>query len=117
MELKPLPSHLRYKYLGPNHTFPVIFSTKLDDSQIQKLLDILRKHNGAIGYIINDIGKMNPLLYMHTIHLDKGHKPSKQPQRRLNLTCKKWSNKRLSSHLMLGSSSSSPIANRLARCK
>jgi len=28
MEIKPLPSHLRYEFLGSNHTFPVIVSAK-----------------------------------------------------------------------------------------
>ena len=30
VELEPLPSHLRYEFLGSNHQFPVIVSAKLD---------------------------------------------------------------------------------------
>ena len=29
LELKPLPNHLRYAFLGPNDTLPVIISTDL----------------------------------------------------------------------------------------
>lgn len=38
VELKPLPLHLRYEFLGPNQTFYVIISTKLNDAQTKKLL-------------------------------------------------------------------------------
>ena len=34
VELKPLPPHLRYEFLGPNRTFSVIVSAKLSDAQI-----------------------------------------------------------------------------------
>jgi len=44
VELKPLPSHLRYEFLDPDHKFPVIVSSKLDGPQLEKLLDVLRKH-------------------------------------------------------------------------
>ena len=30
VELKPLPSHLRYEYLGPNESFMVIVNASLD---------------------------------------------------------------------------------------
>ncbi|XP_070020174.1 uncharacterized protein [Nicotiana sylvestris] len=33
MELKPLPAHLRYAFLGPNSTLPVIISSRLLDVQ------------------------------------------------------------------------------------
>nr|XP_016439702.1 PREDICTED: uncharacterized protein LOC107765549 [Nicotiana tabacum] len=38
LELKPLPSHLRYEFLGPNSTLPVIISSGLLDVQVQQLL-------------------------------------------------------------------------------
>lgn len=31
VELKPLPSSLKYAYLGPNSTYPVIVNAELDD--------------------------------------------------------------------------------------
>ncbi|XP_070019794.1 uncharacterized protein [Nicotiana sylvestris] len=38
LELKPLPNHLRYEFLGPNSTLPVIISSSLLDVQAQQLL-------------------------------------------------------------------------------
>ena len=83
--MKPLPSHLRYEFLDPDDKFRVIVSSKLDGPQLKKLLDVLGKHRGAIGYIIDDIKGLSPSLCMHRIFLDEGHRPSRQPQRRLNL--------------------------------
>ncbi|XP_070017668.1 uncharacterized protein [Nicotiana sylvestris] len=35
LELKPLPAHLRYEFLGPDSTLPVIISSSLLDVQVQ----------------------------------------------------------------------------------
>ena len=84
VELKPLPPHLRYEFLDPDHQFAVIVSAKLDDPQLEKLLSVLRKLRGVIGYSIDDIKGLSPSLCMHHIFLDEGHRPSRQPQYRLN---------------------------------
>jgi len=34
VELKPLPSSLRYEFLGPNSTYPVIVNASLNASQV-----------------------------------------------------------------------------------
>jgi len=81
VELKPLPSHLRHKFLDPNHKFPIIVSSKLDGPQLKKLLDVLRKHKGAIRYSTDNIKGLSPSLYMYHIFLDEGHRSSRQPQR------------------------------------
>jgi len=60
VELKPLPSHLRYEFLGPNETFSVIVNPSLNGTQIAKLLNVLRKHRGAIEYSIDDIKGISP---------------------------------------------------------
>ena len=49
LELKPLPSHLKYAFLGVEDTFPVIISSSLEPDQENKLLEILRTHKTAIG--------------------------------------------------------------------
>ena len=49
LELKPLPSHLKYAFLGVEDTFPVIISSSLVPDQENKLLEILRAHKIAIG--------------------------------------------------------------------
>jgi len=43
-ELKPLPDNLKYKFLGPAETFPVIIASDLHTAQEEKLLDVLREH-------------------------------------------------------------------------
>jgi len=76
VELKHLPFHLRYEFFDSTHQFPVIVNAKLDGSQLGKLLDVLRKYRGAIGYSIDDITGLSPLLCMHRIFLNEGHRPS-----------------------------------------
>ncbi|XP_070041459.1 uncharacterized protein [Nicotiana tomentosiformis] len=49
LELKPLPSHLRYAFLGPNSTLPVIISFGLLDMQAEQLLQVLIECKTAIG--------------------------------------------------------------------
>ncbi|XP_062085797.1 uncharacterized protein LOC133791906 [Humulus lupulus] len=41
LELKPLPEHLRYVYLGKNETLPVIIARNLNQVQEEKLLRVL----------------------------------------------------------------------------
>ena len=84
LELKPLPSHLKYAFLGVNETFTVIISSSLELDQENKLLEILRTHITALGWTIADIKGISPLIYTHKIHLEEDVKPSRQPQRRLN---------------------------------
>ncbi|KAJ8761872.1 hypothetical protein K2173_005583 [Erythroxylum novogranatense] len=49
LELKKLPHHLKYAYLGENSTLPVIVSTELTNVQEEKLLRVLKGHKRAIG--------------------------------------------------------------------
>ena len=84
LELKPLPSHLKYAFLGVEEAFPVIISSSLESEQENKLLEILRTHKTAIGRTITDTKGINPLICTHRIHLEEDVKPSRQPQRRLN---------------------------------
>ncbi|XP_070057027.1 uncharacterized protein [Nicotiana tomentosiformis] len=89
LELKPLPAHMRYSYLGNSETLPVIISSSLTDIQEEKLLKVLREHKKAIGWTIADIKGINPSFCMHKIFLEDGHHLSVEQQRRLNLIMKK----------------------------
>ena len=84
LELKPLPKHLKYAFLGEEDTFPVIISSSLDLTQETQLLKILKTHKAALGWTIADIKGISPLICTHRIHLEEDVKPSRQPQRRLN---------------------------------
>ena len=79
LELKPLPSHLKYAFLWVEDTFPVIISSSLESDQENKLLEILRTHKTTIGWIISDIKEISPLICTHRIHLEEDVKPSRQP--------------------------------------
>jgi len=84
VELKPLPLNLRYEFLGPNSTYPVIVNASLNEGETEKLLSVLKKYPKAIGYTIDDIKGINPSLCMHRILLEEDYKPSIEHQRRLN---------------------------------
>jgi hypothetical protein len=84
-ELKPLLDSLKYKFLGPAESLPVIIASDLIDAQEEELLRVLREHKEAIGWTIEDIKGISPLLVMHKIHLEENSKPSREPSRRLNL--------------------------------
>jgi hypothetical protein len=87
-KLKPLSDNLKYKFLGLAESLPVIIASDLVDAQEEKLLAVLREHKEAIGYTIEDIKGISPLVVMHKIHLEENDKPSREPQRRLNQLCK-----------------------------
>ena len=84
LELKPLPSHLKYEFLGVEEIFLVTISSSLELEQENKFLEILRTHKTAIGWTIADIKGIRPLIFTHRIDLEEDVKPSRQPQRRLN---------------------------------
>ena len=84
VELKPLPSNLRYEFLGPDSSYPVIVNANLSNTEIDRLLEVLRLHRKVIGYTIDDIKGINPSICMHRILLEDGYKPCIEHQRRLN---------------------------------
>ncbi|KAM1757992.1 hypothetical protein ACFX11_007167 [Malus domestica] len=49
LELKLLPDHLKYAFLGDNETLPVIVSSSLTAIEEEKLIRVLKEHKTAIG--------------------------------------------------------------------
>ncbi|CAN6707533.1 unnamed protein product [Malus baccata var. baccata] len=84
LELKPLPSHLRYVFLGEDETLPVIISSSLKAQEESKLVRVLKEYKTAIGWTLADIKGISPTTCMHRILLDEGSKTSREAQRRLN---------------------------------
>ncbi|CAN6583788.1 unnamed protein product [Malus baccata var. baccata] len=84
LELKPLPSHLKYVFLGEDQTLPVIISSSLTAQEEDKLIRVLKEHKSAIGWTLADIKGISPTTCMHRILLEEGAKPSREAQRRLN---------------------------------
>jgi len=48
-ELKGLPNHLKYIYVGKNKTLLLIIASYLTEGQEERLLFVLRRHREAIG--------------------------------------------------------------------
>ncbi|XP_024958922.1 uncharacterized protein LOC112499882 [Cynara cardunculus var. scolymus] len=69
LELKPLPSHLKYVYLMEEEKLPVIISSKLSNEQELRLIEVLKAHRRAIGWTIVDIRGISPSLCQHKIIL------------------------------------------------
>ncbi|VVA28084.1 PREDICTED: LOW QUALITY PROTEIN, partial [Prunus dulcis] len=84
LELKPLPKHLKYAYLGAVETLPVIIAADLTPTEEDKLLRVLRKYQDALGWTIADIKGISPALCMHRILMEDDVKPTVDAQRRLN---------------------------------
>ncbi|CAM8926089.1 unnamed protein product [Rhodiola kirilowii] len=84
VELKPLPDHLKYVFLGENGTLPVIIKNGLEMDQEKRLIEVLSRHKMAIGWTLGDLRGISPAVCMHRILLEDGARPSSEPQRRLN---------------------------------
>ncbi|KAK8593995.1 hypothetical protein V6N12_046066 [Hibiscus sabdariffa] len=84
IELKELPKHLKYAFLGDNGTLSVIVSNKLSEKQENELISVLCKHKEAIGWTIADIKGLSPSTCIHRIKVIEDAKPSREGQRRLN---------------------------------
>jgi Reverse transcriptase (RNA-dependent DNA polymerase) len=84
VDLKPLLPTLRYEYLGPDETYPVIINVTLNENQTNRFLAELRLHRGALGYMIEDLKGISPSIYLHRILMEDDHKPTIKAQRRLN---------------------------------
>ncbi|KAK9006515.1 hypothetical protein V6N11_035551 [Hibiscus sabdariffa] len=89
LELKPLPSHLKYVYLGSNDTLPVIISSQLNANQELIVVNLLKQYEKAIGWTMADLKGISPTICMHKILLDECHSNLVEPQRRLNPAMKK----------------------------
>ncbi|XP_061368344.1 uncharacterized protein LOC133311333 [Gastrolobium bilobum] len=60
LELKELPNHLRYAFLGEEKTLPVIVSSELNLTEEEQLLKILRTHKKAIGWTMLILEELAP---------------------------------------------------------
>ncbi|RDX84413.1 hypothetical protein CR513_34535, partial [Mucuna pruriens] len=76
MELRPLPSHLKYAYLDKKQQLPVIIANNLHQEQ----------HKKATGWKLSDLPSINPSICMHRILMEEEVKPIRKQQIRLNPT-------------------------------
>jgi len=83
IELKPLPSGLKYIFLNNDKKYPVIISDKLLDKETYKLITVLEKHRATFGYSLQDLKGISPVLCTHRIPTNPEITPSREPQGRL----------------------------------
>jgi hypothetical protein len=81
--LKPLSKGLKYEFLGPEKTYPVIVSDELSPEENDMLLNLLKKHKKVIGYSINDLKGLSLAFCTHRIPMEDQCKPVVDHQRRL----------------------------------
>jgi hypothetical protein len=83
VDLKPLPKGLKYEFLGPDKTYPVIVSNELSPEQNENSLILLKKHRKVIGYSINDLKGLSLAFNTHHIPMEDQCKSVVDHQRRL----------------------------------
>ena len=81
LDLKALPSTLKYAFLDEEKAKPVIISSTVDIKQEEKLLEVLRKNEEAIGWTLTDLKGLNPSLCTHRIFLEDESRPIREAQR------------------------------------
>ena len=79
LELKTLPSTLKYAFLDEEKAKSVIISSTLDIKQEEKLVEVLKKNKEAIGWTLTDLKGLDPSLCTHRIFLDDESRLDKKP--------------------------------------
>nr|GEY13471.1 reverse transcriptase domain-containing protein [Tanacetum cinerariifolium] len=95
VELKELPPHLEYAFLGKNRKWPVIIAKDLNVNQKTALINILKSRKKAIAWRLTDIRGIDPEFCSHKILLEEDFSPKVQSQRRpLGKSCPMCTQKR-----------------------
>nr|GEU63175.1 DNA-directed DNA polymerase [Tanacetum cinerariifolium] len=84
VELKELPPHLEYAFLGDNGEWPVIIAKDLSSNEITDLIKVLKNRKNAIAWKLTDIKGIDLEFCSHKILLEEEHSPKVQSQRRVN---------------------------------
>jgi hypothetical protein len=86
IELKHLPSGLRYVFLNNDQDSPLIISDKLSQEESIRLLTVLEKYCFGFDYSLQDLKGTSPTLCTHHIPTYLDSIPFREPQHRLNNT-------------------------------
>jgi len=89
LELKALPKHHKYAYLGRRETLPVIIASHLTEQQEDNLMSILKRHREAIGLTMKDIKGVSLAIVQHRIHLNDEAFPGGTHNVGLTHSCKR----------------------------
>nr|GFB62574.1 reverse transcriptase domain-containing protein [Tanacetum cinerariifolium] len=83
-ELKELPPHLEYAFLGDNIKWPVIIAKDLSSNEKTALINVLKTRKKAIAWKLTDIKGIDPEFCSHKILLEEDYSLKVQCQRRVN---------------------------------
>nr|GEZ59283.1 reverse transcriptase domain-containing protein [Tanacetum cinerariifolium] len=84
VELKELPPHLEYAFLGDNKKWPVIIAKDLSFNEKTALINVLKTRKKAISWKLTDIKGIDPEFCSNKILLEEDYSPKVQSQRRVN---------------------------------
>nr|GEY49807.1 reverse transcriptase domain-containing protein [Tanacetum cinerariifolium] len=91
VELKELPPHLEYAFLGENNKWPVIISKDLSVNEKSALIKVLKSRKKAIAWKLTDIKGIDPEFYSHKILLEDDYSPKipidPKDQEKTTFTC------------------------------
>lgn len=88
MELKALPTHLKYVFLEKDEAKLAVINNELSLDKEAWLIGVLKRHKAAIGWHISDLKGIGPSYCMHKIMMEDDYRPVRQLQRRLNPSMK-----------------------------
>nr|GFC29231.1 reverse transcriptase domain-containing protein [Tanacetum cinerariifolium] len=75
VELKELPPHLEYAFLGDNEKWPVIIAKDLNVNEKTALINVLKSRKKAIAWKLTDIRGIDPEFCSHKILLEEDFSP------------------------------------------
>nr|GEZ69675.1 DNA-directed DNA polymerase [Tanacetum cinerariifolium] len=84
VELKELPPHLEYAFLGDNEKWPVIIAKDLNVNGKTALINVLKSRKKVIAWKLIDIKGIDLEFCSHKILLEEDFSPKVQSQRRVN---------------------------------
>nr|GEU63726.1 reverse transcriptase domain-containing protein [Tanacetum cinerariifolium] len=84
VELKELPPHLEYVFLGDNNKWPIIIFKYLSVHEKTALIEVLKSQKKVIAWKLTDIKGIDPEFCSHKILLEEDYAPNVQSQRRVN---------------------------------
>nr|GFB22608.1 reverse transcriptase domain-containing protein [Tanacetum cinerariifolium] len=73
VELKELPPHLEYAFLGNNRKWPVIIAKDLSPNEKTDLINVLKTWKKAIAWKLTNIKGIDPEFCSHKILLEEEH--------------------------------------------
>nr|GFC68329.1 reverse transcriptase domain-containing protein [Tanacetum cinerariifolium] len=84
VELKELPPHLEYTFLGDNRKWPVIIAKDLSSNEKTALINVLKTRRKVIAWKLTDIKGIDPEFCSHKILIEEDYSPKVQSHRRVN---------------------------------